>query len=110
MGALGDGFANRKRCSEPGAGPYCIKDATGLGMAAEYGGMAMTFLGGAAMSINAIETPGAYRYVTHYTWPRPACLAWSHCSLLTPNSRPSAHLRPTSPQAATTTVSGSRFG
>ena len=58
LGALDDAFRNRKRCSEPGAGPYCIKDADGLGLAAEWGGLIITFLGGSALSIRAIETPG----------------------------------------------------
>ena len=58
LGALGDALSNRKLCSEPGAGPYCIKEATGLGFAAEWGGLVMTFIGGALYSITAIETPG----------------------------------------------------
>lgn len=58
LGALGDGFRARKSCSEPGAGPYCIRDAQGLGRLAELGGLFMTIVGGAAFSIRAIESPG----------------------------------------------------
>ena len=58
LDALGDGFRNRKRCSEEGAGPYCIRDAEGIGKLAEYGGLVMTFMGGVAFSVRAIETPG----------------------------------------------------
>jgi len=58
LDALGDGFRNRKRCSEEGAGPYCIRDAEGIGRLAEYGGLVMTFMGGVAFSVRAIETPG----------------------------------------------------
>ena len=65
LGALDDAFRNRKKCSEPGAGPYCIRDADGLGLVAEWGGLVITFLGGSALSIRAIETPGdgAFFYV-----------------------------------------------
>ena len=35
LDALGDGFRNRKRCSEEGAGPYCIRDAEGIGSGEE---------------------------------------------------------------------------
>ena len=56
--AATDGLKNRKRCSEAGAGPYCIKDSEGLGLLCEYGGLLMTFLGGLFFSIRAIESPG----------------------------------------------------
>ena len=56
--AATEGLKNRKRCSEAGAGPYCIKDSEGLGLLAEYGGLLMTFVGGLFFSIRAIESPG----------------------------------------------------
>ena len=56
--AATEGLKNRKRCSEAGAGPYCIKDSEGLGLIAEYGGLLMTFVGGLFFSIRAIESPG----------------------------------------------------
>ena len=56
--ALAGGLTQRKRCSEKDAGPYCIKDSEGLGYLAEVGGLVLTFLGAAAFSIRAIETPG----------------------------------------------------
>ena len=56
--AFQDSFAHRKRCSEPGAGPYCIRESEGLGFLAEWGGLGLTFIGGALYSIHAIETPG----------------------------------------------------
>ena len=58
IGAFDDAFRHRKRCSEKDAGPYCIREAEGLGLLAEWGSLALTFLGGAACSIRAIETPG----------------------------------------------------
>jgi hypothetical protein len=58
LGAFDDAFRHRKRCSEPDAGPYCIREAEGLEMLAEWGGLALTFLGGAICSVRAIETPG----------------------------------------------------
>jgi hypothetical protein len=57
LGAFDDAFRHRKRCSEPNAGPYCIREAEGLGLVAEWGGLALTFVGGALFSIHAIETP-----------------------------------------------------
>jgi hypothetical protein len=53
-----DALRTRKRCSEPGAGPYCIREASGLGLMAEWAGLLLTFIGGAAFSVHAIETPG----------------------------------------------------
>ena len=58
LNAVGDGLKNRKRCSEEGAGPYCIKDSEGLGLFCEYAGLVMTFFGGVMFSIRAIESPG----------------------------------------------------
>ena len=58
IGAFDDAFRHRKRCSEPGAGPYCIREAEGIGLLAEWGSLALTFVGGAICSIHAIETPG----------------------------------------------------
>lgn len=58
LGAFDDAFRHRKRCSEPNAGPYCIREAEGLGLLAEWGGLGLTFLGGFLFSIHAIETPG----------------------------------------------------
>jgi hypothetical protein len=40
--ALDDAFRNGKRCGEPGAGPYCIREASGLGWLAEWAGIALT--------------------------------------------------------------------
>eukprot|EP00966_Prymnesium_polylepis_P309885 7159971-Prymnesium_polylepis.1 len=58
LGALDDALRYRKRCSEPGAGPFCIMEAHGLGLAAEWAGLVVTFLAGSFLSIRAIETPG----------------------------------------------------
>merc|ERR1719182_814600 len=58
LGALTDGFKHRKKCSEPDAGPYCIKESEGLGWLAEWAGLLMSLVGGFALSVRAIETPG----------------------------------------------------
>ena len=58
LGAFDDALRHRKRCSEKNAGPYCIRDASGMGLMAEWGSLAFTFIGGAIYSVRAIETPG----------------------------------------------------
>lgn len=58
LNQLNDALSRRKRCSEPNAGPYCIRESEGLGYLAEVGGVALTFVGGAIFSVYAIETPG----------------------------------------------------
>ena len=58
LGQFDDAFRHRKKCSEPNAGPYCIRESEGLGFLAEWGGLLLIFLGGATCSIYAIETPG----------------------------------------------------
>ena len=58
IGQFSDNLRHRKRCSEPDAGPFCIQEATGIGVMAEWGGLVLTFVGGAICSVHAIETPG----------------------------------------------------
>ena len=58
MGHFDNALRHRKKCSEKDAGPFCIRESEGLGFLAEWGGLVLIFLGGAACSVHAIETPG----------------------------------------------------
>ena len=51
LAAFDDAFRHRKRCGEPDAGPYCIREAEGIGLLAEWGGLLLTFIGGAICSV-----------------------------------------------------------
>tara|TARA_B110001452_G_C15229162_1_gene425875 strand:+ start:106 stop:2529 length:2424 start_codon:yes stop_codon:yes gene_type:complete len=57
--ALGAAFAKRaKYCSEPNAGPRCIRDAAGLGRACQFGGYVVIAVLGTYLTVRAIESPG----------------------------------------------------
>ena len=57
--ALGGAFVRPpKYCSDPDAGPSCIRDAVGIGRAAQFMGYALLFLVGTYATIRAIESPG----------------------------------------------------
>ena len=57
-GLLANALAQRPRCGTPGAGPYCVSEAIGLGRVCEVASWVVPFLFGTASSIRAVESPG----------------------------------------------------
>ena len=56
--AIADGLLAQPHCGEEGAGPYCIAQPTGMGVAAELLGHALSLLYGGIQTVVSIETPG----------------------------------------------------
>ena len=57
-GLVASALQNQPRCGERDAGPYCVREPSGLGQACELLSFVLPFLYGTLASVRAVETPG----------------------------------------------------